>query len=111
MLPLVVLATMATVIASQALISGAFSLTAQAMQLDYLPRIRRSTHTSPHHIGQIYVPIVNWLLMIACIGLVLGFRTSSNLAAAYGIAVTDDDGHHHPALLRGRSPTAGSGRG
>ena len=86
-LPLAVLATCATVIASQALISGAFSLTAQAVQLDYLPRMR-ITHTSPHHIGQIYVPVVNWLLMIGCVGLVLGFRTSSNLASAYGIAVT-----------------------
>ena len=86
-LPLAVLATCATVIASQALISGAFSLTAQAVQLDYLPRMR-ITHTSSHHVGQIYVPIVNWLLMVGCVGLVLGFRTSSNLASAYGIAVT-----------------------
>ena len=86
-LPLVVLATMATVIASQALISGVFSLTQQAVQLDYLPRIRIE-HTSRHHVGQIYVPLVNWLLMIACVGLVLGFRSSTNLAAAYGIAVT-----------------------
>ena len=85
--PLAVLATMATVIASQALISGAFSLTSQAVQLDYLPRLA-IRHTSPAHIGQIYVPFVNWLLMIGCVGLVLGFRTSSNLAAAYGIAVT-----------------------
>ncbi len=85
--PLALLATMATIIASQALISGAFSLTAQAVQLDYLPRVK-IVHTSPHHIGQIYVPVVNWLLMIGCVGLVLGFRTSSNLASAYGIAVT-----------------------
>jgi KUP system potassium uptake protein len=85
--PLAVLATMATVIASQALISGAFSLTAQAVRLDYLPRLD-IRHTSPTHIGQIYVPLVNWALMIGCVGLVLGFRTSSNLAAAYGIAVT-----------------------
>ena len=85
--PLAVLATMATVIASQALISGAFSLTAQAVQLDYLPRLD-IRHTSTTQIGQIYVPLVNWLLMIGCVGLVLGFRTSSNLAAAYGIAVT-----------------------
>jgi KUP system potassium uptake protein len=85
--PLVLLATMATVIASQALISGAFSLTTQAMRLDYLPRVK-VTHTSSHHQGQVYVPIVNWILAAACIGLVLGFRTSSNLAAAYGIAVT-----------------------
>jgi KUP system potassium uptake protein len=85
--PLAVLATMATVIASQALISGAFSLTAQAVQLDYLPRLA-VRHTSPSHIGQIYVPLVNWLLMIGCVGLVLAFRSSSSLAAAYGIAVT-----------------------
>ena len=81
------LATLATVIASQALISGAFSLTAQAVQLDYLPRLD-IRHTSSRHIGQIYVPLVNWLLMIGCVGLVIGFRSSSSLAAAYGIAVT-----------------------
>ncbi len=86
-LPLALLATLATIIASQALISGAFSLTAQAVQLDYLPRVK-IVHTSPHHIGQIYVPVVNWLLMIGCVGLVLGFGSSSNLASAYGIAVT-----------------------
>jgi KUP system potassium uptake protein len=85
--PLAVLATMATVIASQALISGAFSLTAQAVQIDYLPRLD-IRHTSAAHIGQIYVPLVNWLLMIGCVGLVLGFQTSGNLAGAYGIAVT-----------------------
>ena len=87
LLPAVILATMATIIASQALISGVFSLTAQAVKLDYLPRIK-ILHTSSHQEGQIYVPLVNWLLMIACVGLVLGFQTSSNLAAAYGIAVT-----------------------
>lgn len=87
LLPLVLLATMATIIASQALISGVFSLTAQAVQLDYLPRIA-IRHTSSEHSGQIYVPLVNWLLMVACVGLVLGFQTASNLAAAYGIAVT-----------------------
>jgi KUP system potassium uptake protein len=86
-LPVVILATLATIIASQALISGVFSLTAQAVQLDYLPRIA-IRHTSREHSGQIYVPLVNWALMIACVGLVLGFRSSSNLAAAYGIAVT-----------------------
>jgi KUP system potassium uptake protein len=85
--PLVILATMATVIASQALISGAFSLTVQAMRLDYLPRLD-VRHTSAHHEGQVYVPIVNWILMVACLGLVVGFRSSKNLAAAYGIAVT-----------------------
>ncbi|MCB0983196.1 MAG: KUP/HAK/KT family potassium transporter, partial [Ilumatobacter sp.] len=86
-LPLVILATMATIIASQALISGVFSLTQQAVQLDYLPRIRID-HTSHQHSGQIYVPLVNWALMVACVGIVLGFRSSTSLAAAYGIAVT-----------------------
>ena len=85
--PLAILATMATVIASQALISGAFSLTVQAVQLDYLPRLKVK-QTSGQHQGQVYVPLVNWLLLVGCIGLVLGFRTSSALAAAYGIAVT-----------------------
>ena len=84
---LVVLATAATIIASQALISGAFSMTVQAVQLDYLPRLAIS-HTSESHVGQVYVPTVNWLLMIGSISLVLAFQTSSNLAAAYGIAVT-----------------------
>jgi KUP system potassium uptake protein len=86
-LPLVILATMATVIASQAVISGAFSVTQQAVQLGFLPRIRIA-HTSASTAGQIYVPFVNWALLIFVILLVLGFRTSSNLAAAYGIAVT-----------------------
>ncbi len=86
-LPLVILATMATIIASQALISGVFSLTQQAVHLDYLPRIRID-HTSHQHSGQIYVPLVNWALMVACVGLVIGFRSSTALAAAYGIAVT-----------------------
>jgi KUP system potassium uptake protein len=85
--PLVVLATVATVIASQALISGAFSLTRQAVQLGYSPRVRIH-HTSPTEIGQIYIGAVNWLLMAACVGLVIGFRESANLAAAYGFAVT-----------------------
>lgn len=85
--PLVVLATMATVIASQALISGAFSLTQQAVQLGYLPRVT-VRHTSTESEGQIYVPEVNWFLAVGCIALVLFFRESSNLAAAYGIAVT-----------------------
>jgi KUP system potassium uptake protein len=85
--PLAVLATLASVIASQALISGAFSLTVQAVQLDYLPRLK-VLHTSHHHRGQVYVPLVNWGLMIGSVGLVIGFRTSSHLAAAYGIAVT-----------------------
>jgi KUP system potassium uptake protein len=85
--PLVGLSTAATVIASQALISGAFSLTIQAIQLGYLPRMAVK-HTSSTERGQIYLPHVNWALMVACIGLVLGFGSSSNMAAAYGIAVT-----------------------
>ena len=87
MIPMVVLATLATIIASQAVITGSFSLTRQAIQLGYLPRLR-VTHTSAAHIGQIYVAPVNWLLMICTIGLVLGFQSSSKLAAAYGVAVT-----------------------
>lgn len=85
--PIVFLATIATVIASQALITGAFSLTRQAVQLGYLPRIE-IRHTSSEEIGQIYIPGVNWVLMISCIALVLAFGSSSNLAAAYGVAVT-----------------------
>jgi KUP system potassium uptake protein len=85
--PLVVLSTAATVIASQALISGAFSLTIQAIQLGYLPRMSVK-HTSSTERGQIYMPHVNWALMVACIGLVLGFGSSSAMGAAYGIAVT-----------------------
>jgi KUP system potassium uptake protein len=86
-IPLVVLATAATVIASQAVISGAFSLTRQAVQLGYLPRME-IRHTSEDEIGQIYVPAINWGLMLATIGLVFGFKSSSALAAAYGVAVT-----------------------
>jgi KUP system potassium uptake protein len=89
LVPLVILATAATVIASQAVISGAFSLTRQAVQLGYLPRLRIE-HTSEDRIGQIFMPAVNWGLMFACIGLVLGFRSSGRLAAAYGVAVTTD---------------------
>jgi KUP system potassium uptake protein len=85
--PMVALAAMATVIASQAVISGAFSLTQQALQLGYLPRVR-IIHTSKDEKGQIYIPQLNWLMFIATVILVLQFRTSSNLAAAYGIAVT-----------------------
>ena len=84
---LVGMATLAAIIASQALISGAFSLTVQAVQLDYLPRLAIS-HTSESHVGQVYVPMVNWLLMAGSFTLVLAFQTSGNLAAAYGIAVT-----------------------
>ena len=86
-LPLVILATFATIIASQAVISGAFSVTQQAIQLGFIPRLH-ITHTSEHAAGQIYIPVINWALMIAVIMLVLFFQTSSNLAAAYGIAVT-----------------------
>ncbi len=86
-LPLVLLATAATFIASQAVISGAFSVTHQAIQLGFVPRLT-ILHTSKSHQGQIYIPIVNWVLMIAVILLVLTFRNSSNLASAYGIAVT-----------------------
>jgi KUP system potassium uptake protein len=86
-LPLVILATLATIIASQAVISGAFSVTRQAVQLGFLPRLR-ILHTSASAAGQIYVPIVNWTLLALVILLVLGFRSSSDLAAAYGIAVT-----------------------
>ncbi|MBA3527439.1 MAG: potassium transporter Kup [Sphingomonas sp.] len=86
-LPLVLLATAATIIASQAVISGAFSVTQQAIQLGFVPRLR-ITHTSERAAGQIYIPVVNWALLVMVIALVLTFRSSSNLAAAYGIAVT-----------------------
>ncbi|MGH8896829.1 MAG: potassium transporter Kup [Egibacteraceae bacterium] len=86
-IPLVLLATAATVIASQALISGLYSLTMQAVQLDYAPRVRIE-HTSPIAYGQIFIPSVNWGLFVACVGLVFGFRSSAALAAAYGVAVT-----------------------
>jgi KUP system potassium uptake protein len=86
-LPLVALSTAAACIASQAVISGAFSLTRQAVQLGFCPRLE-IVHTSATQIGQIYVPGVNWALMLAVMALVLGFKTSSNLAAAYGIAVS-----------------------
>src|SRR5690349_2532682 len=85
--PMVGLATLATVIASQAVISGAYSLTRQAIQLGYCPRLMIE-HTSEREIGQVYLPWVNWGLYFAVIGLVLGFGSSSNLAGAYGIAVT-----------------------
>jgi KUP system potassium uptake protein len=87
--PLVGLATVATVIASQAVISGAFSVTRQAMQLGFMPRMEVQ-HTSEKEAGQIYLPAVNWGLMLAVMVLVLGFKSSNNLAAAYGIAVTGD---------------------
>ena len=85
--PLVLLATSAAIIASQAIITGAFSLTMQAVQLGLSPRLR-ILHTSSREFGQIYIPAVNWALMFGCIAIVIGFRTSSNLASAYGVAVT-----------------------
>lgn len=85
--PAVVMATMATVIASQAVISGVFSLTRQAVQLGFLPRAR-ILHTSSHEIGQIYIPAVNWVLLVATAALVVGFKRSTNLASAYGIAIS-----------------------
>ena len=86
-LPLVILATLATIIASQAVISGAFSVTQQAIQLGFIPRLR-ILHTSASAAGQIYIPVINWALMVMVILLVLTFGSSTNLAAAYGIAVT-----------------------
>ena len=80
------MATLATVIASQAIISGAFSLTQQAMQLGFLPRMR-VLHTASHEKGQIYIPVVNWLLAVGTLGAVLHFGSSDALGAAYGIAV------------------------
>ena len=85
--PLIALATIATVIASQAMLSGAFSLTLQAVQLGYLPPLR-ITHTSAEQHGQIYFGVVNWLMFVGTVGLILSFGSSSNLAAAYGIAVS-----------------------
>jgi KUP system potassium uptake protein len=89
LLPLVILATMATIIASQAVISGAFSIARQSVQLGLLPRIQ-VRHTSDETIGQVYVPFVNWFLMLGTVGLVLAFRKSGGLANAYGIAVSID---------------------
>lgn len=85
--PMVIIATMATIIASQAVISGVFSLSRQAIQFGWLPRMK-VVQTSSTEVGQIYMPGVNWVMMLACIGLVLGFGSSSNLAAAYGVGVT-----------------------
>ena len=85
--PMIGVATAAAIVASQALISGSFSLTRQAVQLGYCPRVN-IIHTSSSEMGQIYIPQVNTLLMVACIGLVLAFQTTSNLAATYGVAVT-----------------------
>ncbi len=89
LIPLIILATMAAVIASQALITGAFSVTKQVIQLGYLPRLN-ILHTSVRDTGQIYIPFVNWGLFVAIVLAVVMFRTSGNLAAAYGIAVTTD---------------------
>ncbi len=89
LIPLVALATMATVIASQALITGAFSVTKQVIQLGYLPRLDIQ-HTSVRDTGQIYIPLVNWGLFAAIVMAVVLFRSSSNLASAYGVAVTTD---------------------
>ena len=86
-IPLVIIATLAAIIASQALIAGAFSITMQAIQLNYLPRMRID-RTSDHESGQVYVPIINWMLAIGSIYLVLHYETSENLASAYGIAVS-----------------------
>ena len=86
LLPMVVLATAASIIASQAVITGAFSMTRQAIQLGYIPRLK-ILHTSERAIGQIYMPFINWMLFVAVVLLVLGFKSSSNLASAYGIAV------------------------
>jgi KUP system potassium uptake protein len=86
-LPMVVLATVATIIASQSVISGAFSVTRQAVQLGFLPRMR-IRHTSEHEIGQVYSPAINWGLFVAVVVLVLGFESSAALASAYGVAVT-----------------------
>jgi KUP system potassium uptake protein len=85
--PLIVLATCAAIIASQALISGAYSLTMQAVQLGFTPRLKIE-HTSSTEMGQIYIPALNWALMLGCIAIVVGFGSSSDLAAAYGVAVT-----------------------
>lgn len=87
LLPMVILSTFATVIASQAVISGAFSLTSQAILLGFVPRMR-ILHTSEDERGQIYVPVINWMLMILVVAVVLAFQKSDNLAAAYGVAVT-----------------------
>ena len=89
LVPLVILATAATIIASQAVISGSFSITMQAVQLGFSPRLTVA-HTSAKERGQIYLPAINWLLMFSCIGLVIGFGSSSRLAAAYGFSVTTD---------------------
>jgi len=87
LVPMVILATLATIIASQAVISGAFSLTSQAILLGFVPRMR-ILHTSEDERGQIYIPLINWMLLILVVAVVLAFKKSDNLAAAYGVAVT-----------------------
>src|SRR5690606_18393715 len=87
MIPMILLATASTIIASQAMISGVFSMTRQATQLGFLPRTK-IVHTSEGEIGQIYLPKINWMLLCAVLLLVFYFRTSANLANAYGIAVS-----------------------
>ena len=87
LIPFIILATIATIIASQAIITGAFSMTRQAIQLGWLPRLK-IVQTSEEGYGQIYVGVINWLLMIVTVGLTLFFGKSDNLAAAYGIAVS-----------------------
>lgn len=87
LIPMVVLATLSTVIASQALITGAFSLVSQAISMGYLP-FMKITHTHEAHVGQIYIPFVNYAILAGCIGLVLQFQSSTNLASAYGLAVS-----------------------
>ena len=87
LVPMILMATAATIIASQAMITGVFSLTQQAVQLGYLPRLK-IVHTNPDIRGQIYMPQVNFILLTACVALVVGFKTSSNLASAYGLSVS-----------------------
>ena len=103
---MVILATAATVIASQAVITGAYSVAAQAAQLGYLPRLRIK-HTSESTIGQIYVPWINWLLLVSVLTLVFAFRSSEALAFAFGMAVTAHDHHHHAAVLLHRPQQVG----
>ena len=108
--PMVIVATVAAIVASQAVISGAFSVTRQAVQLGFLPRLT-VLHTSPE-IGQVYVPVVNWGIFTAVAALVLGFGSSDHLAAAYGIAVTGTlaiDTLLFFFVVRGRCGTSRSG--
>ena len=109
LLPLVVLATAAAIIASQALISGAFSLTRQAIQLGYCPRLDIE-HTSSHEIGQVYVPQVNWALMVCTIAIVIGFGSSTRAGRRLRHRGHADDGDHRRAAVRRRAPNAGTGR-